>query len=158
MRSPMAIAAVVFLASGQSACGVSSPDTRDPRQTASTALAAGAAGNSEANVVRDVTYAYFEGLARRDWKAVCATRPPAERVQLAKVAGTCPKAFEAIARKTPGLVEEGGRVTLAGVRIRGNVAGIDVIHSGLKSDDYKMAATKVGGRWYVTTIPDAQIP
>jgi hypothetical protein len=134
---PALLLAVLLLA----ACG--SDPTTPPKQSPDQ-RAAGA-----------VATRYTQAVAKKDWKAACATRTAAERKQLAGLYGSCE---QALARAFKGKnVAAFKDVKVAGVHIKDGVAGIQLVAPG-GLGGLQLAAVREDGAWRLKDIPDDQIP
>jgi hypothetical protein len=137
---------VLGLGVSLTACGSEDADSR-PAPAASTPGPSGPAAVAEA---------YAHAVGAKDWAAVCATRTPSERADLAATAGSCERAFAAIFDGKPVAVMS--TVRGRNVRVRGQVAGIDLVQPGQTRALARIAAIRVSGRWLLQDIEDAKIP
>ena len=112
------------------------------------------AGDEQA--VRAVAQAYLNAVATKNWKAACATRAASEIRQLAKTGGSCEKVFAALLGKQPVAVFKSARA--GAVRIKGDVAGIDVDRKGQAGKAITLAAVRENGGWKLKDMPDGQVP
>jgi len=112
------------------------------------------AGDEQA--VRAVAQSYLNAVANRNWKAVCATRAPSEVAKFARVGGSCEKVFAALLRKQPVALLKGARP--GAVRIKGDVAGIDIDRKGQAGKAITLAAVRENGDWKLKDLPDGQVP
>jgi len=110
----------------------------------------------ETDQLRGLAETYLHAVAGQDWKAVCATRSAAEVRQFAREAGSCERAFEVTLRGKAVALFENAHAT--DVRIRGNLAGIDVVQEGQSQPATTLAAVREGGGWKLKDVPDAQTP
>jgi len=49
----------------------------------------------------EIATRYMHAMGTRDWAGACATRPKSERDEMARIAGSCEKAFAMIGEKQP---------------------------------------------------------
>ena len=113
-------------------------------------------GKQDQKQARAVAQAYLKAVANRNWKAVCATRAAAEVKELAKTGGSCEKVFAALLGKQPVSVF---RTAHAGkVRIKGDLAGIDVTQKGQTATFITLAAVREGDGWKLKDVPDGKVP
>lgn len=112
------------------------------------------AGDEQA--ARAVAQSYLNAVATRNWKAACATRAAAEVRELAKTGGSCESVFAALLGKQPVGVFKGAKA--GAVRIKGDVAGIDVDRKGQAGKAITLAAVRENGGWKLKDLPDGQVP
>ena len=111
---------------------------------------------SDEQAAADVALRYAHAIAGEDWAAVCETRTEAERKSFARDAGSCPRAFELILKDKP--TEAFALVKAGDVRIRGNVAGIDLIQPGQTEPVTTLGAVKRHGEWLLAGMEENEIP
>ena len=111
--------------------------------------------SADQNAVRAVAQRYLDAVADKNWKAVCATRAAAERAELAKAAGSCEKAFAALLGKQPVALFAGAKA--ASVRIKGDLAGVDISPTGQKKQFLALAAVREDGGWKLKDVPEAKL-
>jgi hypothetical protein len=113
-------------------------------------------GKQDERRARAVAQAYLKAVAAKDFKAVCATRAESEVEELAKTGGSCEKVFAALLGKQPVSVF---RTARAGkVRIKGDLAGIDVTQKGQTAKFITLAAVREGEGWKLKDVPDGKVP
>ena len=145
----MAAAAVAL-----TGCGGSGETTASkPAATAQTSAPTPA---SDERAAADVALRYARAIADEDWAAVCATRTEAERKSFARDAGSCPRAFELILKDKA--TEAFAEVQTGDVRIRGNVAGIDLVQPGQTEPLTTLGAVKQHGEWLLEDMKESKIP
>jgi hypothetical protein len=105
---------------------------------------------------RAVAQAYLKAVSNKDWKGVCATRATAEVKDLAKTAGSCEKAFALILSKKPVGLFRTARAEE--VRIKGDLAGIDVTQKDQTAKFLTLAAVREGDGWKLKDVPDGKVP
>jgi len=105
---------------------------------------------------RAVAQAYLIAVGKRNWKAVCATRSKSEVAQLAQTGGSCEKVFATLLAKQP--VQLFSTARAGEVRIKDDVAGIDVIQRGQKKKFLTLAAVREDDGWKLEDMPDEQVP
>ena len=115
-----------------------------------------AAKNADAAQLRTLADTYLHAVAAKDWTKVCATRAAAEQKQFARLGGSCPRMFGRMMAGKP--VAIFGTAKAAAVRIRGDIAGIDVVQPGSAKVQTTLAAVKDGGEWKLKDVPDAKTP
>jgi hypothetical protein len=123
----------------------SAPDVKPERELAPDEQAAAA-----------VAERYAHAIADKDWAAVCETRTAAERKAFAQAAGSCPQMFEAMLKDKP--IEIFATIKAGDVRIRGNVAGIDLVQPGQNKPFTTLGAVKQHGEWLLEDMKDSKIP
>lgn len=103
----------------------------------------------------EIVLKYARAVADGDYARACATRVRAERTRLARASGTCERAL---------LLNFSGRprelfatMEVAAVRIRGDLAGVDLRQPGGRTE-LTLAARRVRERWRVEDVPDARKP
>ena len=125
------------------------------------ALVAGCGGGGttsagDEQAVRAVAQRYLNAVAGKNWNAVCATRAATEVARLARTGGSCEKVFAALLGKQPvGLFK---RAKAGKVRIKGDLAGIDVTQKGQTAKFITLAAVREGEGWKLKDVPDGQVP
>jgi len=138
-------------------CGGSDEKTaRKPAATAQTSAPDIKPAATDEQAAADVALRYAHAIGEKDWEAVCATRTEAERKSFARDAGTCPRAFELILKDKP--TELFATVKAGEVRIRGNVAGIDLLQPGQTKPVTTLGAVKQGGKWLLADMNESKIP
>jgi hypothetical protein len=149
MRAHALVAAAVFAA--LTGCGGSDETAASkPAATASSSPA------TDEQAAADVALRYAQAIADKDWEAVCSTRTQAERDEFARTAGSCSRAFELILKDKP--TELFGTVKAGEVRIRGNVAGIDLLQPGQTEPVTTLGAVKQHGQWLLEDMKENKIP
>src|SRR3954454_439355 len=149
MRAPsLPLLAVVSLLVG--ACG-----SESPAKTRSAAPTPTATRSAEQQVA-DVAVRYIHAIANEDWGAACATRVRSEQEDFADFAGSCPKAMETM--YSGKVFKVFGTATTAGVRIKGELAGVDLVQPGRTKLLGKLAAVRENGQWRLKDIKDSKIP
>jgi hypothetical protein len=155
MRRAAAVLAGLVLLAG---CG-GGKDGDDPGgdDRSEPAAKTGADGRaSDERQAADVAVEYVRSLVAEDWKAVCATRTEKERRELAKLAGTCESGMRAAFADRPVDVFEGVRA--GDVRIRGDVAAVDLVQPGQKDPAITVSAVRENGRWLLENVPEEKLP
>jgi hypothetical protein len=107
--------------------------------------------------IRTVAIAYVHALAAKDFKAVCATRSSKDVKALeTSQFGSCEAAYKSITTGKP--VELYADAKPGDVRIKADVAGVDVTVAANPAANLKLAAVHENGKWLLRDLPDAQIP
>jgi hypothetical protein len=148
----VAAAAVVAL----TGCGGSDETTASKPAATAQKSAPTPASASDEQAAADVALRYAHAIADEDWAAVCATRTEAERKSFARDAGSCPRAFELILKDKA--TEAFAAVKAGDVRIRGNVAGIDLLQPGQTEPVTTLGAVKQHGEWLLQDMKESKIP
>jgi hypothetical protein len=120
-------------------------------------VAAGCGGGaSDEDQVKAAANHYIHGLEHGDWDEACKSRTEKEQKAFAAVGGSCPKAMAAVFKgKSVGLLK-GAKA--GDVRIRGNVAGVDIMHPSQKGPASTLAAVKDNGEWRLQDMEESKIP
>ena len=105
---------------------------------------------------RAIAQTYLTAVGHRNWKAVCATRAKSEVAQLAQTGGSCEKVFAVLLAKQP--VQLFKTAKAGAVRIKGDVAGIDVTQKGQNKKFLTLAAVREGEGWKLEDMPDERVP
>lgn len=113
----------------------------------STATSAKPQASSDEERAGDVSLRYIQAVADHDWKAACATRPDSEQREMAKLGGSCEKAFAAIFEGKPTSLFED--VKLADVRVSGTRAEVDLVQPGQSEPAMTLVAKQFGSEWRV---------
>jgi hypothetical protein len=108
--------------------------------------------------VARVAKSYVTALAKHDWKAVCETRAPTERDEFARTGGSCERVFRIIIKARPGADQVFARAEIGGVRVKGDVAGADVVQPGQQQPATTLAAVRENSQWFLKDLPDGEIP
>jgi hypothetical protein len=116
----------------------------------------GSVGGGDKQQARAVAQSYLDAVARKDWKAVCATRASGEVKELAKAGGSCEKTFAALLGKQP--VELFKNAKAGAVRIKGDLAGVDVTQKGQTAKFITLAAVREGDGWKLKDVPEGKVP
>jgi hypothetical protein len=104
----------------------------------------------------EVAVTYVRALANHDWAAVCATRSTKERRELERLAGSCEKGMRAaFANRAVDLFAD---VRPGDVRVRGDLAAVDLVQPGQRRPALTLAAVREGGRWLLEDVPDERLP
>jgi hypothetical protein len=151
MRAHALVAGVLVAA--VAGCGGSE---EKPAATAQTSAPDVKPAAPDEQAAADVALRYAHAIADKDWEAVCATRTQAERDDFAQTAGSCSRAFELILKDKP--TELFGTVKAGEVRIRGNVAGIDLLQPGQTKPVTTLGAVKQHGEWLLEDMKESKIP
>jgi hypothetical protein len=107
--------------------------------------------------IRTVAIAYVHALAAKDFAAACATRASKDIQALEKSQfGTCEAAYKAITVGKP--VEVYADAKPGDVRIKGDIAGVDIVVPSNTSANLRLGAVKENGKWLLRDVPNAQIP
>jgi hypothetical protein len=140
----MAIAAATVLAS----CGSDGDEKTDgPKASTPQQEAAAAPRSADEEAVTKAAQKYIEGLVDEDFALACESRTRSDRAGLAKVAGTCEKAFAAIVADKPGLKTLFKDARPGDVTVTGNTATVEVLQPGQKTSEMTLAAVRENGRW-----------
>lgn len=139
------------------ACGGTDAEQGPSSSTRSTTPSPTAARTGDEAEVARVATAYFTALANDDWKAVCRTRAPAERDELARTGGSCERAFKIIMAR-PGVDQIFAEAEIGDVRVKGDVAGADVVQPGQQQPATTLAAVRENSQWFLKDLPDGEIP
>jgi hypothetical protein len=131
-------------------CGGGSDEEAAEREERPSGLSA------EEREAGDVAVRYFRAVAAKDWPEACATRTREERRELARIAGRCEAGMKAAFSSEQ--FEIFGNLRVGDVRIRGDVAGIDLVQPGQTKPALKAAAVRDGGAWRLESMPDDEIP
>jgi hypothetical protein len=145
-----AVLLLAVLTAFSAGCGESGERSSGDREPKATPLSA------DQRAAGDVALKYLRAVRDKDWDAVCATRTAQERREMARFAGSCPKAMRAVFEGKPTSLFEGLRVT--DVRIRGDLAGVDLVHPGQSKPALTLAARREAGRWLLDDVPDKKVP
>jgi hypothetical protein len=101
---------------------------------------------------------YITALVDKDWAAACQTRVKAEQRKLADAAdGSCPRAFERLFMERPTTDRYVG-VRAGEVRIKGPLAGIDMIARGEPGPRITLGAVRENGEWRLKNLPKHLVP
>lgn len=144
---PRAIALLAVLAAATAGCGGGDSEQR--------ALAAGDRAADERQAA-DVAVRYVRALAAHDWEAVCATRSTTERRELARLAGSCEEGMRAAFANRP--VDVFADVRAGDVRVRGDLAAVDLVQPGQRRPALTLAAVREDRRWLLEDVPDERLP
>ena len=112
--------------------------------------------NADQQKARAVAQAYLLAVGNKQWKAVCATRSKSEVAQLAQTGGSCEKVFAVLLAKQP--VHLFKTAKAGAVRIKDDLAGIDVTQKGQKKKFLTLAAVREGDGWKLEDMPEEQVP
>jgi hypothetical protein len=140
-----AVAAAIVLAS----CG-SDNDDKAAAPTSSTpkhAEATATPRSADEKAVAKAAQKYIDGLVSRDFALACESRTKRDKASLAKVAGTCERALEAIVAEKPGLRTLLKDAHPGKVTVTGNTAKVEILQPGQKTSENTFAALKENGRW-----------
>lgn len=103
---------------------------------------------------------YLAAFAAKDWRAACQTRSRAERRALARLAGSCVRAFEAIDRSgkadAASSVLRGVSPKAAKIEVRRNRALVPVFQPGQDAPASILVAKREDGVWRLVDVPDAK--
>ena len=102
----------------------------------------------------EIATRYMHAMGTRDWAGACATRPKSERDEMARIAGSCEKAFAMIGEKQP--VEMMANVVATAVRRRGTQWAVDFNQPGQARPMGTLIVTRDGDSWFVIDVPDDQ--
>jgi hypothetical protein len=107
----------------------------------------GAAGQAtaDARAVERLAERYVAALAAGDERAACATRARRDRLELARSAGSCERAFSALMATTEFASLEHAQIGT--VTVRGDRASVRYELPGEDGADSELLAIKEGGRW-----------
>jgi hypothetical protein len=111
--------------------------------------------NADQKAAAAVAEKYAHAVAAKDWKTACAARTEAEQKQLARGAGSCPRALALAFKRKP--VESFARIKARTVTIKDGVAGVSLVQPGGLAR-IKLAAVRDRGEWRLKDIPDERIP
>jgi hypothetical protein len=101
---------------------------------------------------------YVSALVHKDWAVACQTRIAAEQRKLADAAdGSCPRAFEHLFTERPTTDRYVG-VRAGEVRIKGPLAGIDLIAQGEPGPRITLGAVRENGQWRLKDLPKHLVP
>ena len=104
----------------------------------------------------DIALRYVRAVARGDWTAVCETRTRSEQREMSRLGGSCETAMQAVFKGKPTDLFE--KVRIGDVRVRGDVAGVDLVQPGQSEPVTTVAAVREGDRWRLEDVPDEKIP
>jgi hypothetical protein len=99
--------------------------------------------------VAKVAESYYTALARRDWKAACETRAPAERDSLARSGRPCERVFKMIIEAQVGVRRPFADAVIRDVHVTGDVARVDVVYVGRPEYGSGLAAVRENGQWFL---------
>jgi hypothetical protein len=153
-RAAVVIAAVLFPAT-LAGCGDAKKTSSPPTPAAATSTPATTAGGDETQL-KTLAETYLHAVAARDWAAACSTRTQGEQKSFAAQGGTCEKTFAAVLGKQSVSLFKDARASA--VRIKGAVAGIDIVQGSQTTVATTLAAVRDGGEWKLKDLPDAQTP
>lgn len=136
-------------------CGGGDTGTADTGASSTPTTTTAVPNPAEAEI-RTVAIAYVHALAAKDFQAVCATRSIKDVKALEAQLGSCEAAYRTITAGKP--VELYSDAKPGDVRIRGDVAGVDITAPRNAAANLKLAAVHENGRWLLRDLPDAQIP
>jgi hypothetical protein len=104
----------------------------------------------------DVALRYMRAVVDKDWAAACQTRTRREREDLARTGGSCARAFEIIFRGKA--TELFSAVEPGDVRIKGDLAGIDLVQPGHTRPALVLAAVRENGEWRLEDMDESKVP
>jgi len=132
------------------------PVTPALSDAAATAAALPAGLSGEERAAATIVLKYARSIAEGNYARACASRVRAERERFARESGSCERAlllnFRGRPRELFATIEAGA------VRVRGDLAGVDLVQPGADEPDLTLAARRVRDRWRVEDVPDAQVP
>jgi hypothetical protein len=153
-------AVIGLLVVGVTACGESPQSTESPATRAAatpTATAAATEQTPEAEI-RQAATNYITGLADQDWSRVCESRAPSERREFAREAGSCEQVFKILLESQPAMGKIMADAKPGEVRIKGAVAGVDIVQPGQTEPAGTLAAVREDGHWFLKDIPESKTP
>ena len=155
----MRLACIIALCTLLAACGRDGSEQAAEKDTTVTENAAPAEERSgEEAELAELAQTYMSSWAEEDWEGVCGTRSRSDRKELARTAGSCERAFEVIATDKPGAAKLLAEARAGDVRIRGSLAGIDIVQPGQTEPATTLGAVKRDGEWLLEDIPDGKTP
>ena len=113
-------------------------------------------GSDDKQQARAVAQTYLKAVGARNYKRVCATRAASEVEQLARTGGSCEKVFAALLGRQPVRLFKTAKAGT--VRIKGDLAGIDVTQRGKKARFITLAAVREGDGWKLKDVPESKLP
>lgn len=143
----------LLLAGVVAGCGGEDSSSSAPDGTGTTAPSAAEPPperDADEQEIADVAQRYLDALSSQDYEGACATRTEKEQRELARLAGSCPKAFAVIAREKPGLTELFEQARIGDVRVSGRTATAEIVQPGQSEAAETLAAVREGGRWLLT--------
>jgi hypothetical protein len=155
----MRLACIIALCTLLAACGSDGSEQAAEKDTtvAETSAPAEERSGEEAELA-ELAETYMSSWAEEDWEGVCGTRSRSDRKELARTAGSCERAFEVIAADKPGAAKLLAEARAGDVRIRGSLAGIDIVQPGQTEPATTLGAVKRDGEWLLEDIPDGKTP
>ena len=150
-RALTAVAAAIVFAS----CGSDSDDravapaSSTPKQAHATATPQSA----DEEAVKKAAKKYIDGLVNEDFALACESRTKRDRAGLAKLAGTCERALEALVAEKPGIKTLFKDARPGPVQVTGNTAEVEILQSGQKNSENTLTALKENGRWGLRSDP-----
>jgi|SRR4051812_18954638 hypothetical protein len=160
MRTRLWPLATLLVAVG---CGGSEPaaapkQTPAPAKTAAatkTPAATGAPGSKEQ--ASATALSYVRALVDEDWTTACASWTTPDQARMARSAGSCEAALESIfAGSGPTAMFK--NVEAGDVRIKGHLAGIDLVQPGQTKPALTFGAVLEDGEWRLKEMDDAKVP
>jgi hypothetical protein len=154
MRLPL-LALVLVLAGCGAGAKVAETPTPTPTPTPTETTTSGVPPKSEAAAVAQ---RYIQALVKQDFEAVCETRTEQEQRDIGEtLGGTCAEGMKTIFGD--GVAKDSlGDAHTGEVRVKGKVAGIDLIPKGATKPRTTIAAVVENGEWKLKDIPDEDIP
>lgn len=158
VRGTTCVLLVVAIAS-LSACGGDGSKTTPGGTTAAPTPVAGMTATDQ-RAVADVALRYLRGIVAKDWPAVCQTRSPTERRQLAATAGSCEQAFQKIedSGTFKGAAAQFEGVRAGRVRYRDGLASVEILVPESSTPKTKLVAQRTGPKWFLVDVPDSRTP
>jgi hypothetical protein len=146
MRHALAVALCALLAG----CGNES----DSENTAAKNDGPPPSHSGEQAEIAGVAERYLSAFSDEDWATVCETRSKKDRDAMAQLAGSCERAFEAVAKSKPGATEFFADARAGEVRIRGDRADVDILQPGQTKAAMALVAVKRDGAWLLEDVPE----
>ena len=104
--------------------------------------------------IAGVAERYLSAFSDEDWETVCETRSKKDRDELARLAGSCERAFEAVAKSKPVATEIFADARAGEVRISGDRADVDIVQPGQSEAATTLVAIKRDGAWLLEDVPE----
>jgi hypothetical protein len=159
MRACLVVGLCVALAG----CGGGGSDETTASKPAATATAHTSAPDvkpaslaPDEQPVADVALRYVHAIAGKDWESACETRSTREQAQFAQMAGSCARMFETMFKGKA--MELFATVQASEVRIKGNLAGVDLVQPGQTKPVMTLSAVKRHGEWVLEDMKDSKVP
>ncbi len=127
-----------------------------PSDPATTAAALPTGLGTDERAAATIVLKYARSIGEGNYARACASRVREERERFARRSGTCERALLLNFRGRPR--ELFATIEVGAVRIRGDLAGVDLRQPGGGAAELTLAARRVRDRWRVEDVADAQVP